>query len=96
MCWTWIFTVASAMPSARATSLLLAPRAMWARISRSRADRLVIGSAAAGAAAAEASPWRAWKALTSLLVISGLSTESPAIVRRMAAASMSLSMVLSR
>ena len=33
MCWTWILTVVSAMSRARAISLLLAPRAMCARIS---------------------------------------------------------------
>ena len=36
MCWTWILTVLSATSSSRAISLLLAPRARKARISRSR------------------------------------------------------------
>ena len=50
MCWTWILTVVSAMSSARAISLLLAPRAMWFRISCSRGDRLWMGSASGGGA----------------------------------------------
>jgi hypothetical protein len=96
MCCTWIFTVASAMFSSRATSLLLAPLAIRARISRSRGDRLWMGSASTAGGGAAAAPCPAWKALTSLLVISGLTTDSPAMVRWMAVASISLSMVLSR
>jgi len=38
MCCTWIFTVASAMPRARAISLLLSPRATSSSVSRSRTD----------------------------------------------------------
>jgi hypothetical protein len=40
MCWTWIFTVVSAMSRSRAMTLLLAPREISVRISRSRADRI--------------------------------------------------------
>jgi hypothetical protein len=53
-----------------------------------------VGSTAGGGGAAVPCP--VWKALTSLLVISGLTTDSPAIVRWMAEASISLSIVLSR
>ena len=56
-CCTWIFTVVSAMPSSRAISLLLAPRAMPRRISCSRGDSLdsgVVAGAASRGPAAEA------------------------------------------
>ena len=42
-CCTWILTVVSAMPSSRAMTLLLAPRAMPRRISCSRGDSCAIG-----------------------------------------------------
>ena len=56
MCCTWIFTVASAMASSRATSLLLAPLAISERISRSRGDRLWMGSGSTAGAGADAAP----------------------------------------
>ncbi len=89
MCCTWILTVVSAMPRSRAIALLLAPCAMWCRISCSRGDRLASGSAGWGSA-------RACRALTSLPVSSGLTTESPRAMRRMASASSSPSAVFNR
>ncbi len=100
MCWTWILTVVSAISSARPISLLLAPRAIRARISCSRGDRLWIGSAslsgAGGGGTADPAGGRAWNAATSLSVISGLTGDSPRTTRTIAATSTSLSTVLSR
>ncbi len=96
MCCTWILTVVSAMSRARAISLLLAPRAMCARICLSRGERLLIGSASGAGSAGDSAPCSDWKALTSLLVISALTTDSPAMARSIAVASTSLSTVFSR
>ncbi|MDT4869408.1 hypothetical protein FQZ97_1044340 [compost metagenome] len=99
MCCTWILTVVSAMSSWRAMCLLLSPRAIRCRISSSRTESEASAASVVATAATGASPWAGGcdrRADTSLVVISGLTTDSPSITLTMASHRWCDSTVLSR